>query len=70
MKKYEVNVLWTMIVPTYFSSVIYANSEEEAMMMAKKAADSNAFEEWEKHNATNENIYFEEYSEITVKKVN
>lgn len=69
MKKYEVDVLWTMIVPTKFSKVIYANSEEGALEVAKKAANCFDFEDWRKGSDLDEDIYSGDYYGISVTEV-
>lgn len=58
-----------MIVPTKFSTVVFAENKEDAKHIAKKAANSMDFENWNKSNATNENIYFEEYNEIKISEI-
>ncbi len=69
MKRYEATVIWKMIVPTKFSTVIFAVSEEEAKQIAYKAVKIMDFENWHKSNSTNENIYFEEYNEIKISNI-
>jgi hypothetical protein len=70
MRKYEVNVVWTMLVPTNFKKIIIANEERDVLKIVAREVDGWAFEDWEKSNASTENIYFEEYNEIKISKIN
>ena len=70
MRKYEVNVVWTMLVPTNFKKIIIADEERDVLKIVAREVDGWAFEDWEKSNASTENIYFEEYNEIKISKIN
>ncbi len=59
-----------MLVPTNFKKIIIANEERDVLKIVAREVDGWAFEDWEKSNASTENIYFEEYNEIKISKIN
>lgn len=69
-QRFELNITWTMLVPTNFKRIILANDIQDALTMANIEAKRFSFEDWEKSNTSTENIYFEDYNEIKITKIN